>query len=164
MLIAALYGQWALWSNPSLPVGEADKGIGAVKGKAYYGIQIQSSIIDWWHDPIESNEPYKHSGKLNTVLVRPSFIYGVSNKINLALSTQIGVRSMVWDQNASSIHHRTETTLDGFNNANPDWLGDSKIIVRYLAKNDGMGEGLRVILGGGLSVPSKSVLTSDPFF
>ena len=27
-----------------------------------------------------------------------------------------------------------------------------------------MGEGLRVILGGGLSVPSKSVLTSDPFF
>ena len=98
-----------------MPVGEADKGIGAVKGKAYYGVQVQTSIIDWWHDPIESNEPYKHSGKLNTVLVRPSLIYGVSNKINLALSTQIGVRSMVWDQNSSSIHHRTETTLDGFN-------------------------------------------------
>ncbi|OUV42972.1 MAG: hypothetical protein CBC68_02120 [Candidatus Marinimicrobia bacterium TMED108] len=147
-----------------MPVGEADKGIGAVKGKAYYGVQVQTSIIDWWHDPIESNEPYKHSGKLNTVLVRPSLIYGVSNKINLALSTQIGVRSMVWDQNSSSIHHRTETTLDGFNNANPGWLGDSKIILRYLAKNDGMGEGLRVILGGGLSVPSNNVLTSDPFF
>ena len=47
MLIAALYGQWALWSNPSLPVGEADKGIGAPKGETYYGIQIQSSIIEF---------------------------------------------------------------------------------------------------------------------
>ena len=147
-----------------MPVGEADKGIGAPKGKAYYGIQLQSSIIDWWHDPIDSNEPFKHSGKLNTVLINPKIIYGLSNNINLALSTQIGIRSMVWDQKGSSIHHRTETTLESFSNAQPGWLGDSKIILRYLAKNDGMGEGLRAIFGGGLSIPSSSVLTSDPFF
>ena len=147
-----------------MPVGEADKGVGAIKGTIYYGIQMQSSIIDWWHDPIDSNEPYKHSGKLNTLLLRPSIIYGLSNNLNLLLSTQIGIRSMVWDQKGSSIHHRSESTFENFNNANPGWLGDSKIILRYLARNDGMGEGLRVIYGGGLSIPSNSVLTSDPFF
>ena len=38
------------------------------------------------------------------------------------------------------------------------------MLIGYLAKNDGLGEGSRVILGGGLSVPSKSQLTADPFF
>ena len=38
------------------------------------------------------------------------------------------------------------------------------MLLRYLAKNDGTGQGSRIILGGGLSVPSKSQLTSDPFF
>ena len=147
-----------------MPVGEADKGIGAVKGKAYYGIQMQSSIIDWWHDPIDSNEPYKHSGKLNTLLFRPSVIYGISDKLNLMLSTHIGFRSMIWDQKGNSIHHRSESTFQGFDNANPSWLGDSKIVLRYLFKNDGMGDGSRFIYGGGISVPSNSVLTSDPFF
>ena len=147
-----------------MPVGEADKGVGAIKGAVYYGVQMQSSIIDWWHDPIDSNEPYKHSGKLNTLLLRPNIIYGLSNKLNLLLSTQIGIRSMVWDQKGKSIHHRSESTFEDFNNANPGWLGDSKIILRYLARNDGMGEGLRVIYGGGFSIPSNSVLTSDPFF
>ena len=71
---------------------------------------------------------------------------------------------MVWDQKGKSIHHRSESTFEDFNNANPGWLGDSKIILRYLARNDGIGEGLRVIYGGGLSIPSNSVLTSDPFF
>ena len=125
---------------------------------------MQSSIIDWWHDPIDSDEPYKHSGKLNTLLFRPNIIYGLSNKLNLLLSTQIGIRSMVWNQKGKSIHHRSESTFEDFNNANPGWLGDSKIILRYLARNDGMGEGLRVIYGGGFSIPSNSVLTSDPFF
>ena len=37
--MSALYGQWALWGNPSLPVGETDKGFGAEKGEFYYGIQ-----------------------------------------------------------------------------------------------------------------------------
>ena len=147
-----------------MPVGEADKGVGAIKGAVYYGVQMQASIIDWWHDPIDSNEPYKHSGKLNTLLLRPNIIYGLSNKLNLLLSTQIGIRSMVWDQKGKSIHHRSESTFEDFNNANPGWLGDSKIILRYLARNDGMGEGLRVIYGGGFSIPSNSVLTSDPFF
>ena len=134
-----------------------------MKGTIYYGVQMQSMFIDWWHDPVEG-EPFKHSGLLNTYLVRPSIIYGASDKINLMASTSIGVRSMVWNGGKNSVHHRTESTLTDFKNAEPGMLGDTQLIVRYLAKNDGSGEGSRVILGGGVSVPSKSQLTSDPFF
>ena len=146
-----------------MPVGEADKGVGAMKGTIYYGVQLQSMFIDWWHDPVEG-EPFKHSGLLNTYLVRPSIIYGASDKINLMASTSIGVRSMVWNGGKNSVHHRTESTLTDFKNAEPGMLGDTQLIVRYLAKNDGSGQGSRVILGGGISVPSKSQLTADPFF
>ena len=134
-----------------------------MKGTIYYGVQLQSMFIDWWHDPVEG-EPFKHSGLLNTYLVRPSIIYGASDKINLMASTSIGVRSMVWNGGKNSVHHRTESTLTDFKNAEPGMLGDTQLIVRYLAKNDGSGEGSRVILGGGVSVPSKSQLTADPFF
>ena len=146
-----------------MPVGEADKGIGAEKGSIYYGLQIQTMTIEWWHDPLD-DEPYKHSGVLNTFLFRPSIIYGISDKVNLVATTQIGMRSMKWDQKKSSIHHRSESTRKNFSNANPGMFGDTKVLFRYLAKNDGMGEGSRIYYGGGLSIPSKSVLTSDPFF
>ena len=120
-------------------------------------------FIDWWHDPVEG-EPFKHSGLLNTYLIRPSIIYGVSDKFNIMASTAIGMRSMIWTGSKTSVHHRTESTLTDFKNAEPGMLGDTQLLIRYLAKNDGLGEGSRVILGGGLSVPSKSQLTADPFF
>ena len=146
-----------------MPVGKADKGVGAMKGTVYYGVQLQSMFIDWWHDPVEG-EPFKHSGLLNTYLIRPSIIYGVSDKFNIMASTAIGMRSMIWTGSETSVHHRTESTLTDFKNAEPGMLGDTQLLIRYLAKNDGLGEGSRVILGGGLSVPSKSQLTADPFF
>ena len=134
-----------------------------MKGTVYYGVQLQSMFIDWWHDPVEG-EPFKHSGLLNTYLIRPSIIYGVSDKFNIMASTAIGMRSMIWTGSKTSVHHRTESTLTDFKNAEPGMLGDTQLLIRYLAKNDGLGEGSRVILGGGLSVPSKSQLTADPFF
>ena len=134
-----------------------------MKGTVYYGVQLQSMFIDWWHDPVEG-EPFKHSGLLNTYLIRPSIIYGVSDKFNIMASTAIGMRSMIWTGSKTSVHHRTESTLTNFKNAEPGMLGDTQLLIRYLAKNDGLGEGSRVILGGGLSVPSKSQLTADPFF
>ena len=134
-----------------------------MKGIVYYGVQLQSMFIDWWHDPVEG-EPFKHSGLLNTYLIRPSIIYGVSDKFNIMASTAIGMRSMIWTGSKTSVHHRTESTLTDFKNAEPGMLGDTQLLIRYLAKNDGLGEGSRVILGGGLSVPSKSQLTADPFF
>ena len=113
MLMAALYGQWALWSNPSLPVGESDKGFGAEKGIFYYGIQTHFTSIDWWHGPIEK-EPFKHSGTLNTFVVRPSLIYGLSEKTNLVISSTLGIRSLNWKQPNSSMHHRNESSLTDF--------------------------------------------------
>ena len=146
-----------------MPVGETDKGFGAEKGAFYYGIQSHYTYIDWWHDPVK-REPFKHSGSLNTFIVRPSIIYGISKKINLTLSSTLGIRRMKWKEANSSIHHRTEASSSDFNNAHGGILGDSKVILRYLLKNTGLGNGLRIYGGGGFTIPSNNQLTSDPFF
>jgi hypothetical protein len=146
-----------------LPVGESDKGIGALKKQFYYGIQSHFTYIDWWHDPI-GKEIFDHSGSLNTFLIRPSILYGISDKWNLMVTSTLGLRMMNWNVSDASIHHRTETSLSEFDNANGSVLGDSKIILRYLVKNTGMQNGFRIYTGGGLTIPSNSVLTSDPYF
>lgn len=146
-----------------MPVGETDKGFGAEKGGFYYGIQSHFTYIDWWHDPVKG-EPFKHSGSLSTFIVRPNIVYGISEKINLTLSSTLGILRMKWKEPNSSIHHRTEASSSDFNNAHGGILGDSKIIFRYLLKNTGLGNGLRIYGGGGITIPSNSQLTSDPFF
>ena len=146
-----------------MPVGESDKGFGAEKGLFYYGIQSHFTSIDWWHDPI-GEESFKHRGALNTFVLRPNIIYGISKKFNLMISSTLGIRSMNWKQSNSSIHHRSEGTNSNYNNANGGILGDSKIVLRYLAKNTGLGNGLRIYTGAGITIPSNSQLTSDPFF
>jgi len=146
-----------------LPVGESDKGFGAEKGQLYYGIQSHYTSIDWWHDPVKG-EPFKHSGSLNTFILRPSIVYGISNKYNLTLSSTLGIRSMNWNQSNVSIHHRTESSSSDFHNANGGILGDSKVMIRYLIKNQGMGTGFRIYSGGGITIPSNNQLTSDPYF
>ena len=146
-----------------MPVGESDKGIGALKNQFYYGIQSHFTYIDWWHDPI-GKEPFDHSGSLNTFIIRPSILYGISDKWNLMVTSTFGFRMMNWNVSDASIHHRTETSLSEFDNANGSVLGDSKIILRYLVKNTGMQNGFRIYTGGGLTIPSNSVLTSDPYF
>ena len=146
-----------------MPVGESDKGFGADKGLFYYGVQSNFTLINWWHDPLKE-EPFKHSGSLNTFLLRPNIIYGISNKFNLMISSTFGIRKMNWKQPNSSIHHRSELSSSNFHNAKGSILGDSKIILRYLAKNTGLGNGLRVYTGAGITIPSSNQLTSDPFF
>ena len=146
-----------------MPVGESDKGIGALKKQFYYGIQSHFTYIDWWHDPI-GKEIFDHSGSLNTFLIRPSILYGISDKWNLMVTSTLGLRMMNWNVSDASIHHRTETSLSEFDNANGSVLGDSKIILRYLVKNTGMQNGFRIYTGGGLTIPSNSVLASDPYF
>ena len=146
-----------------MPVVESDKGIGASKKHFYYGIQSHFTYIDWWHDPI-GTEIFDHSGSLNTFLIRPSILYGISDKWNLMVTSTLGLRMMNWNVSDASIHHRTETSLSEFDNANGSVLGDSKIILRYLVKNTGMQNGFRIYTGGGLTIPSNSVLISDPYF
>ena len=49
-------------------------------------------------------------------------------------------------------------------NAIGGYLGDTKLMLRYLVFNDGQGPGKRLFLGGGFILPSKNSLSSDPFF
>ncbi|MAP70366.1 MAG: hypothetical protein CMF81_00635 [Candidatus Marinimicrobia bacterium] len=71
---------------------------------------------------------------------------------------------MNWNQSNVSIHHRTESSSSDFHNANGGILGDSKVMIRYLIKNQGMGTGFRIYSGGGITIPSNNQLTSDPYF
>ena len=48
-----LWGQWSLWSNPSLPVGNSDKGVGLWAGQIMVGIDNNYQHIDWEHSEID---------------------------------------------------------------------------------------------------------------
>ena len=71
---------------------------------------------------------------------------------------------MTWDGDATTIHHRDEGTDEDYFNAIGGYLGDTKLMLRYLVFNDGQGPGKRLFLGGGFILPSKNSLSSDPFF
>ena len=161
-LTSALYGQWALWGNPSLPGGSSDKGLGADKNEIFYSLTQSTQYIDWWHAQT-SEENFDHKGNLITTIIRPGVIYGLNNKINLSINTAFGLRLMNFDGDNESVHHRDEHSADNFENAKGGILGDTKIIFRYLLKNTGAGDGYRIILGSGITVPSKNNLTKSPF-
>ena len=161
-LASALYGQWALWGNPSLPGGSTDKGLGADRNEIYYSLTQSSQYIDWWHAPVPGEE-FNHKGNLITSILSPGFIYGLTDKVNLSINTTLGLRIMNFDGENESVHHRDEHAANDFDNAIGGILGDSKIIFRYLLKNTGAGDGYRIILGSGLTIPSKNNLTKSPF-
>jgi hypothetical protein len=71
---------------------------------------------------------------------------------------------MTWENPLDSKHHRQENSDSDFRNAIGGILGDSRLMFRYLAINAGAGSGKRLFFGGGLVIPSRNTLTSDPFF
>ena len=146
-----------------MPVGESDKGFSAQKGDIYFGVQTSYTTINWWHEALEA-EQFEHSGLLNTYLLQPKGIFGISEKFNISYSTTLGLREMHWYVAEESIHHRHENTRSNFLNAIGSVLGDSLFILRYLLKDAGTEMGYRIYTGGGLVIPGSSVLTSDPFF
>ena len=146
-----------------MPVGEADKGFSAEKGKVYYLIKGNLTYIDWWHEEL-GNEPFDHSGILSTYFIRPGLIYGLTDKLNIYINSTLGIRQMHWYGQNESIHHRDETSLTNYINAQGGLMGDSRLILRHLLRKTETGKGFRVYTGYGVTIPSKSVLTSDPFF
>ena len=154
-LASALYGQWALWGNPSLPGGSSDKGLGADKNEFFYSLTQSSQYIDWWHAPVPG-EDFDHKGNLITSMISPGFIYGLTNNINLSLNTTLGLRVMNFDGDNESVHHRDEHSADNFENAKGGILGDTKIIFRYLLKNTGAGDGYNA------AYISKFIKFNDP--
>ena len=78
-----------------MPVGEADKGFSAEKGKVYYLINGNLTYIDWWHEAL-GNDPFDHSGILSTYFIRPGLVYGLSDKLNIYINSTLGIRQMYW--------------------------------------------------------------------
>ena len=121
--------------------------------------------IDWWHGALPgSGEGFDHEGTLTSIILSPGLTVGISNYWNITLTQVIGNRFMTWDGDTTTIHHRDEGSHSDFRNAHGGLMGDTRIMLRYLLYNDGRGAGKRLFLGGGLIVPSKNTITSDPFF
>ena len=146
-----------------MPVGNASDGIGLFAGQVMISANMNLQHIDWSHDPVP-NENFEHFGHLNTVLLLPSITIGLSDYWNMNYLQTIAIRKMGWGPHDTSVHHRDESSLDDYANANGGLLGDSRIKFKYLLNNTGMQAGNRTFIGLGLLIPSNNVLTSDPFF
>ena len=135
------------------------------------GADINYQFIDWEHPKIDGEldqneeEVGDHLGTLTAYVVNPSITIGLSDYWNFTFSQVIGKRQMTWGKDKESVHHREEGSDTDFENqAIGGLLGDSRLMFRYLAINAGSGSGKRLFFGGGLVIPSKNTLTSDPFF
>ncbi len=129
------------------------------------GLDNSNQYIDWWHEAIPgSGEGFDHEGTLTSVIINPSLTIGLSNYWNITINKTLGRRTMTWAGDTTTIHHRNEGTESNFINAIGGYLGDTKLMLRYLVFNDGQGPGKRLFLGGGFILPSKNTLSSDPFF
>ena len=126
------------------------------------GANFNYQFIDWAHDKI-AGEDFIHKGTLSATIFTPNITIGLTDWWNITFSQVMGRRVMTWGVNNSSIHHRDEGSDTNFDNANGGLLGDSRLMLRFLALNAGKGPGLRLFLGGGIGIPSKNTLTSSPF-
>ena len=148
-----------------MPVGNSDKGVGLWAGQTMFTLDNVNQHIDWWHEALPgSGEDFSHEGTLTSIFFSPNLTVGLSNYWNVSFSKIIGNRYMGWDGDTTTIHHRDEESHSDFANAVGGYWGDFKVLFRYLLQNDGQGAGKRFFLGGGLIIPSKNTLTSDPFF
>ena len=127
------------------------------------GANFNYQYIDWEHAPVPP-KLFDHKGTLSATIFTPNITIGLTDWWNITFSQVIGRRYMTWGVDSVSIHHRDEGTESNFDNAIGGYLGDSRILLRFLALNAGKGPGLRLFLGGGVGIPSKNTLTSDPFF
>ena len=127
------------------------------------GANFNYQFIDWAHDEID-NEGFDHAGTLSATIFTPNITIGITDWWNITFSQVIGRRYMTWGVDRITSHHRDEGSDSDFdNNAVGGILGDSRIMLRFLALNAGKGPGLRLFLGAGIGIPSKNQLTKSPF-
>ena len=148
-----------------MPVGNSDNGVGLWAGQVMFAVDNVNQHIDWWHDALPGpQEGFEHEGTLFSTILIPKITIGLTNYWNVTFSQSFGSRYMDWTGDSITIHHRDEGSHTSKYNAVGGYLGDTKIIGRYLFINDGSGKGKRFFLGVGMTIPSKNTLTSDPFF
>ena len=51
-------------------------------------------MIDWWHEELGA-ENFEHSGLLNTYILVPNLVYGISEKLNLAFNVSFELVSCI---------------------------------------------------------------------
>ena len=88
ILFSFLYSQWALWANPSLPVGNAQQGVGLGAGEMMITADYSSQYIDWMHSslPDENNE-FDHIGTLSTQLLNLRLTIGINDWWDVAFQS-----------------------------------------------------------------------------
>ena len=116
-------------------------------GEIMLGANFNYQFIDWQHDPTPDEE-FHHLGTLSALVLSPSISIGLTDWWNISFSQIWGKRYMTWGPDTTSKHHRDEGSESNFDNANGGYLGDSKIMVRYLLLNAGKGTGVRLFFGG----------------
>ena len=126
------------------------------------GANFNYQFIDWAHDEVD-NEGFDHAGTLSATVFTPNITIGITDWWNITFSQVIGRRYMTWGVDRMTPHHRDEGSDSDFDNAIGGILGDSRIMLRFLALNAGRGPGLRLFLGGGIGIPSKNQLKKSPF-
>lgn len=146
-----------------MPVGNSDKGVGLSAGDIMVSSDFFYQFIDWRHDQIDASEPYGHEGTLSTTIISPNITIGLSDWWNLSFQQIVGTRHMGWELDETSVHHREEHSHSNFLNAIGGYLGDSRLMLRYLASNTGRGQGSRLFFGLGYVIPSKNTLSQSPF-
>jgi hypothetical protein len=127
-------------------------------------------FIDWSHDAVPNSDDgppgddHAHLGTMSTHLITPTITIGLSDYVNISYQQAIGIRSMDWNgENGNSNHHRDENSLSKFTNALGSVFGDATINFKYLLTNTGAQSGSRIFIGGGMIIPSNSILTKSPF-
>ena len=146
-----------------MPVGSSDQGIGLSAGDIMLSSDFFYLFIDWRHDQIDDSEPYDHEGTLSTTIISPIVTIGLSDWWNLSFQQILGTRHMGWELDEESLHHRDEHSHSNFSNAIGGYLGDARLMLRYLALNTGKGQGSRLFFGLGYIMPSKNTLSISPF-
>ena len=93
-----LYPQWAMWSNPSLPVGGSDTGIGLGAGEIMIFGNFGYQYFDWWHDKIPGaiatnnlEEDFEHNGLFKNKLIDLGFMIGLNDYWNITISQLISI-------------------------------------------------------------------------
>ncbi len=127
-----------------------------------FSMNYNYQYVDWSHDPVPG-EPFEHIGNLITNMITPTITIGLSDYFNISYQKIIGIRSMDWMGDQTSLHHQDGNTSTDFRNAIGSKFGDGTINLKYLVTNTGMQSGSRIFLGAGLVIPSKNVLTENPF-
>ena len=95
-LFTFLYPQWAMWANPSLPVGGSDTGIGLGAGEVMVFGDFAYQYFDWWHDKIPDAydingdlEDFEHNGQFNNRSLNLGFTIGLNDYWNISFQQHL---------------------------------------------------------------------------